>query len=375
MERGVKLANGFLIALVVMCFGIVTLGGWVRLTGSGMAIPEWPFFTTEIRTLPDGSVERNRTVFPPRNEEGWIVLRDTFVEQVPGFETGIAIESFKYMFWIEWGHRAVAKFIGLVYLAMLAVVFWYPTTRRSVGKHAIGGIFLLAAQAFIGGLVVWFHLPAIKVALHLIGGFLFTCLLVWMMMRLMRPPVPKEERSGKNPILPLSIAVFCIVLFQIFSGGLMAGSHAGFQMNTWPKMGDFWVPPGMFQEGLGQFRNFTENTVMIQFFHRWFAFVAVIAVLFLVVRSLTVQVSTTARWALRGVVAVVVLQTLLGIITLMWGVPTDLALIHQGVGLVLLLNLLIVVYETRCHPVLGEEALLDLYEERQKAHEGEAVNV
>ncbi|MCC5875790.1 MAG: COX15/CtaA family protein [Candidatus Sumerlaeia bacterium] len=375
MDKGVKLANGLLIALVVICFGIVTLGGWVRLTGSGMAIPEWPFFTVEVRTLPSGEEERIRSVFPPRTDEGWVILRDTFVEQVPGFESGIGLEPFKYMFWIEWGHRAVAKFIGVVYLAFLGVVFWFPSTRRTIGKLSIAGLFVLVSQAFIGGLVVWFHLPAVKVALHLIGGFLFTSVLVWMLMRLVRPPVPAAERKGKNPILPLSIIVFLVVLFQIFSGGLMAGSHAGFQMNTWPKMGDFWVPPGMFADGLGHIRNFTENTVMIQFFHRWFAFIAVIAVIFLVVRTMTVQVSPVARWALRGVVAVVVLQTLLGILTLISGVRTDLALIHQGVGLVLLLNLLVVIYETKNYPVLAEEALLDMAERREDAPEGEALNV
>lgn len=358
MSRGVTLASGFLVALLLMCFAIVTLGGWVRLTGSGMSIPEWPFFTIELRELPSGEVERVRSIFPPRTDEGWETLRATFVELVPGFESGIGLEPFKYMFWIEWSHRLVAKLIGLVYLGMLGVVLAFRETRRTVGPQAVGGFFLLISQAFIGGLVVWLHLPAVKVALHLIVAFLFTSLLLWMLLKLIHAPAPREERKGPNPILPAAIVVYLVVLFQIFSGGLMAGSHAGFQMNTWPKMGDYWVPPALFMEGMGFFRNFTENTVMIQFFHRWFAFAAVIAVLYLVFRSVTVKVSQPARWALRATAAVVVLQTILGVLTLMLGVRTDLALIHQSVGLVLLLCLMVAIYETAAHPVFDEAALL-----------------
>lgn len=364
MQRGEKIVAWFLGILLGMCFVIVTLGGYVRLSGSGLAIPEWPFFTIAINEMPDGRIVKEQTLWPPTSEQGWLTLKDTFKRDVPGNWENLSVGAFKRMFWIEWGHRAVAKAIGLVYLIFLGLALWFPETRKKIGWLAGISFFVLISQALLGAVVVFFHLKAIKVALHLITAFFFTSLLLWMLMKLIRPAAPEDQLKGKNPMLKLAVGTYLIVAFQIFSGGLMAGSLAGFQMNTWPLMGDYWVPPNMMVEGESFWWNFTENKVFIQFFHRWFAFATVIVLAFLVMRSLTVQVSRVARWGLRAVLAIVVLQTILGILTLVMGVHTHLALTHQSVGLILLLNVLLVVYETKTQPVLAEEALADLEEQQ-----------
>lgn len=367
MTRGEKTVAGLLAVLLGMCFIIVVLGGYVRLTHSGLSIPEWPFFTLEKIEQADGTIVQRQALFPPSEESEWETLRTTFLTDVPpdsvGYVAGVSMADFKRMFWIEWSHRGTAKAIGLVYLFFLAAVFIVPEVRRRMWGKAAAGLVLLVSQAVIGALVVFVHLRAEKIALHLIVAFLFTSLLVWMLMMLLRPAVPAAEKpKGPNPILGTAIAVYVIALIQIFSGGLVAGSMAGFQWNTWPMMGDYWIPPNMMIEDWGLMRNMLENKVVIQFTHRWFAFAVVVAVLYLILRSLTIKVSAPARWALRSVFAIVVLQVILGILTLLMGVQTHLALTHQLVGLILLLNLLVVVYETATQPVLGEEALAELEE-------------
>lgn len=374
MQKGEKLVAGLLATLLVLVFGIVALGGYVRLSGSGLAIPEWPRFTVEIRVDPaTGQETKVKSVFPPTTERGWEILQATFVREIPGYEGGIALNEFKRMFWIEWGHRGLAKLIGVVYLVLLGAVLAFPATRKRFGWAAFGGLLLLVSQAVIGGLVVLTHLRAVKVALHLSVAFIFGSLLLWMLLLIVRPPASAEERKGPNPLLKWALGAYLIVLFQIFSGGLMAGSKAGYMMNTWPMMGDQWIAPGMWTAGEGLFKNFTENVVMIQVFHRWFAFAALGAVLLVVFRALTLEVSRVARWGLRAIPAVVVLQIIIGIVTLLTGVHQHIALTHQVFGLVVLLTVLLVVYEAKYQPVIAEEALAEAAE-RQAAVETRHAN-
>lgn len=363
MSTPVKTAVSLLSVLIFVCFVITGLGGYVRLTGSGLSIPEWPFHTVEVTYHDDGTKTKKRQIMPPRTDSGWETLRETFVREVPGFQEGIALHEFKRMFWIEWSHRAVAGFIGLLYLGTLIFVLTKPALRGSIGVHLSVGFFLLIGQAILGAVVVFFHLMEVKVALHLVTAFIFTGLLVWCLMKLVHPPLPGAERRGKkNPILPLALIVFGLTLLQIFSGGLMAASHAGYQWNTWPLMGESLVPANMWDGNWNFYRNMTENTVVIQFTHRWFAFVVVAAVLFLVARAITVKVTPVARWSLRVLFALVVVQVIVGIYTLLMGVHPHLAIMHQVLGLALLMNVLLIVYETAAHKVIAEEELAELAE-------------
>lgn len=355
MNKNEKIVGGFLVVLLLMCIAIVTLGGYVRLSGSGLSIPEWPFFTIEESVSASGEVVKRRTIFPPASEEGWQLLRATFVTKVPGDWEGIAMNEFKRMFWTEWSHRGVAKLIGLVYLAFMGLAWYFPETRGRLGMLSVVGLVLLVVQAVLGGIVVLFHLEAVQVALHLIAAFLFTGLLLWSWLLLKRPPDP-ARRGGFNSVFVWAAAITGLVLFQVFSGGVVAGSLAGFQMNTWPKMGEVWVPSNLFMADMGFFENFTENIMMVQFFHRWFAFAVALAVLLFVARCSMVQVSGAARWGLRVLFSLVVLQIVLGIFTLLMGVHTHLALSHQAVGLLLVLNCIVIVYETYHHEVVLEGA-------------------
>ncbi len=355
MMQGKKLVSGFLVLLLVMCFVMVTLGGYVRLSGSGLSIPEWPVFTIE-KVLDEGGnvIEEKKSIFPPTSEEGWQTLYTTLVTELPQYE-GIGMAPFKRMFWIEWSHRGLAKTIGVVYLAFLASVFFFKDMRSRIGWMAAGGLVLLVSQAVAGGIVVLFHLKAVKVSIHLLLAFFFTCLLLWMLLRLNHEPDQEVVAKKKLPaVYYWAFGVFLIICFQIFSGGLMAASLAGYQMNTWPKMGEHWVPPGMMVDGDSFFKSFTENIVMIQFFHRWFAIFTLLAVFVLVFRFMTVRVSPLARISLRLIAGVAVLQVILGILTLLNGVMPALALLHQSVGLVLMLNCLLVIYETKNHRVFTE---------------------
>ena len=369
-----KKAAGLLLFIIMLCFCMVTLGGFVRLSGSGYAIPEWPVFTTDYVQQSDGTEKPVKTVIPPFNNEGWEHLLKTYLHDVPTDE-GIALATFKHMFWIEWSHRATGGLISISYLSFLVLIVASRTLRQKIGGIVGGGMALLFCIIVLGGIVVKTQLHAASLSYHLLAAFSFISLLVWVLMRLVHPPLSPEEKlaMGRNPLFGLALAIFGLVALQIFSGGLMAGSKAGFQMNTWPLMGDNLVPPHMWEDG-GLFHNISENKVVIQLTHRWFAFVVGVSVLFLVLRSATLDIGKVGRWAIRSSMFVVVLQILMGILTLLLGVRTHMALTHQFLGLVLMLNLLVIVYEAKHHKVLSEESVAERDAAAEKAGAGALQN-
>ncbi|MCC6546073.1 COX15/CtaA family protein [Candidatus Sumerlaeota bacterium] len=357
MNPSLKLVRTTLIIVFVMCLGMVTLGGWVRLSGSGFSIPQWPLFTVSETILPNGELVEEKSVLPPSNVEGWERLRDIFVHHEPT-QAGIHVDDFKKLFWVEWSHRGLASLIGLAYLVLMVVIFRSPEARKSIGLLCIAGLLMLFSQVLIGGVVIFLGVAATAVAFHLIAAFFFISIVLWMLLKVMHPPLPEEKRTP-NSIVKWAVVIYALICVQIFSGGLMAASKAGYQMTTWPRMGDYWVPPGLQQRGFSIVRNFTENVIMIQFWHRWYAMAVALAILLFVARCMTVRVSRTGRWALRALFATVILQVILGIITLLTGVHPHIALTHQMVGLFVMLISLVTIYETRNHEVVMEMALAE----------------
>lgn len=321
---------------------MVGVGGYVRLSGSGLSIPHWPLI--------------NGSLLPPSDEAGWELLMAQYHKDVQGLEIPkvpgqTELAQFKNMFAIEYSHRALASLIGFAWLWLAFVTWRAREVRDRIGAMVwtTGGLIFM--QALLGGLVVLKRLPAEKVAMHLGVGFAIFALILWTMLRLARPTEPGVSR---NVLRKLAHVALALTFIQILFGGLVAGSGAGYMINSWPRMGDYWVPPGMWtQEPL--LLNILENRVTVQFIHRWLAAVVVAAILAMVMRAMTLRVSNLARWALRGVFTVVILQFILGVMTLVMKVPVHLGLTHQMVGLVLFGLLTIIMYESKHSLVVAEE--------------------
>src|SRR5690606_16391596 len=109
---------------MVWLFALVLVGATVRLTGSGMSIPDWPF----IQYGPD-----QRSILPPFSESAWQTVYDTYHREyihvvTPGLYK--TMEVFKREFWTEYSHRAIAKLYGFPLLAMLILTYAIPAIRR-----------------------------------------------------------------------------------------------------------------------------------------------------------------------------------------------------------------------------------------------------
>lgn len=132
------------------------------------------------------------------------------------------------------------------------------------------------------------------------------------------------------------------------SGAFVAGLDAGLVYNTWPLMGDDWVPEDIMQLEPWR-RNFTENSTTVQFQHRYLAYTTVGTVIgtWLAARRAKLDLSPRARTAVNTLLGLSAAQATLGVSTLLTFVPTPLAALHQAGSLTLLSGALWTAHELR----------------------------
>ncbi|SEC01506.1 cytochrome c oxidase assembly protein subunit 15 [Rhizobiales bacterium GAS188] len=314
----------FLVILMVM------VGGATRLTGSGLSITEW-------RPV-SGAV-------PPLSEADWVAefARYQASPQYHLLNAGIGLADFKSIFWWEWGHRQLGRFIGLVYAAGFLIGLARRAFPLGIGLRLAGMGLLLGFQGLIGWVMVASGLKAgmtavepVDLAAHLFFASLFLVTLVAMATRLGSPAQTGRMPGRATARLPRLIVI--MVLLQLVLGALVAGSHAGLIYNSWPSMDGRFVPP--LQElfaGQPWWANFFENVTLIQLDHRLGAYLLVVLALW-----------NAASWSKRGrdpklgrlaqLLALLVLAQMgLGIVTLVFAVPLAAALGHQLLAMFVLI--------------------------------------
>ncbi len=341
-----KLGRWFLGVSLLVAF-LVVVGGIVRLTDSGLSIPEWPII--------------NGSLLPPMSESDWEAVYKTYHSVIEGVEVDsayhreapgiIPIDRFKTMFALEYFHRFLAAVLGILFLVLIFKVYRRKEMRQRFGLRMWAGFALLILQAVMGGIVVKYDLQAEFLAIHLGLAFAFFGLLFWTGISISNPP--DKSRSYYNKFLNrIGWTAITFTFLQVLSGGIVAGTKAGFNWNTWPKIGDHLIPPlnVLWRSYLG-IMNFIHNEVLVQFIHRWWAFAVLIISFYIIFYSMKFHVSPRARIGLRFLASVVVLQVILGIITLLLKVPAALGVIHLGMGLVLFANLVYITYELKNHEV------------------------
>lgn len=333
---------GWLVLLSLLVSVLILWGGIVRLSGSGLSIPEWPIV--------------NGSLLPPLTTADWTAVYNTYHVEIHGITDptaggGIDMGTFQRMFVIEYVHRLLAAVVGIVFLAVLIRTRRLPSVWAKAKGRLIAAATILLFQAILGGIVVKLDLRAETVALHLGTAFVFLSLLLWTAMELGRDGTAPAAARAK--LRSFSWGATHTVLLQIVSGGLVAGTGAGLLLNTWPKMGSYWVPPlrllwaDWYSPAL---LNLVQNQVLIQFFHRWFAFVAAGMVVALIVRLMRAPLTPRGRIALRAIGTLLALQILLGIGNLMMKVPFWMAFAHLATGLAMFVTLLMITHEAAYEP-------------------------
>jgi heme a synthase len=311
----------WLLGVAMLVFAIVVVGGITRLTESGLSITEWKPIAGAL---------------PPLNEAAWAAAFEKY-KTIPEYSLinkGMSLGDFKFIFFWEWIHRELGRLIGL---ALLLPFIWFAA-RRAIPKGYHLRLFALAALVGFQGTLGWWMVSSgltqrtdvshYRLAAHLLTALFLLAGLVWTALDLRALAQTPDAQPAR--LTRFGAAVGAIVLIQLLFGAYTAGLNAGHVANTWPLMNDHIVPEGIDWSG-GLFATLTNDPYLIHFIHRWWAWVAVAALLLLArrVKAAGVRRASIAIHSSFG------LQILLGIATVMTGVNIVLAVSHQAVGALL----------------------------------------
>jgi heme a synthase len=248
------------------------------------------------------------------------------------------LESFKFIFWWEWTHRFIGRAVGLVFFVPFA---WFLFTRRidrGLARKLLGFFVLGGLQGALGwymvksGLVDDPRVSQYRLAAHLGLAFLIFGLMLWTGLGLYHRRVKAEATSALRSVQKSGVAIATLLFVMVLSGAFVAGTHAGALYNSFPRMGEHWIPPEILAMTPGWINVF-ENQSTIQFDHRAIAWTLFFAIP-LWCRS-ALNYAPQARLAAWGVLVALTLQLSLGIATLLNGVPTALAAAHQAGAMIL----------------------------------------
>ena len=312
--------------LLVCCglvFLMVMLGGWTRLTGSGLSMTDWRPVTG---------------VLPPLSAEEWQRVFEMYQES-PEFlqkNSHMNVDDFKGIFWLEYLHRVLGRLIGLVFFVPFVVFMW----RGYIRKTELPKYLLMFALGGLQGVLGWYMVksglvdnPAVsqyRLTAHLMAAFLIFAFMLWVALSLLDPP----ERRRRHPWYGRTVALSVLIIVTIVSGGFVAGLKAGKIYNTFPMMGEYWLPPG----GLAlspAWLNFFENMATVQFNHRILAITTFALVVFYWLRVRSTELPRRVAKGVNALLHTATLQVALGIATLLLVVPIPLAAAHQAVGMLL----------------------------------------
>ncbi|HWT13552.1 MAG TPA: COX15/CtaA family protein [Allosphingosinicella sp.] len=303
-----------------MVFLMIVVGGITRLTESGLSMVRWEPISGAI---------------PPLDENDWQAEFDHY-RATPQYQinnSGMTLEDFKTIFFWEYVHRLLGRLIGLAF-ALPLLWFWWRRAIPSGYGWKLGGLFALGGlQGAIGwwmvrsGLVDVPEVSHIRLAVHLLTALLILGAAIWVAMDL---------RRGRSRLSLLAIWSLCVLFLQFLFGAYVAGLEAGYAFNTWPLMGGELFPSEA-QLVEPFLRNFADNPVVVQFVHRWLAFVVAALAVWLGVRAWLGGL----RLEGSALIAAVAAQILLGILTILSGVQIDIAVAHQGMAALLLAAMLV----------------------------------
>lgn len=308
-------------AVALLVVVVVGVGGVTRLTESGLSITEW-------RPVSG--------VLPPLNEADWVAEFEKY-KQIPEYREinrGMSLDGFKAIFFWEWLHRILGRVVGL---AMVVPLAWYAW-RRAIPAGYGGRLLALTSLVGLQGAIGWWMVASgleyrvdvshFRLAAHLLTALFLLAGLVWTARDL--DGLARGTATHPARLTGGGVAVISILFVQLLLGAWVAGLNAGYVSNSWPLMNDYFVPQGIDWSG-GAWFAFTHDPFLIHFLHRWWSWVAALALL-LLARSAARRGGRTEAGLLAAVVAA---QMVLGIWTVLSGVSMWVAVAHQVVGAIL----------------------------------------
>ncbi|XP_076460364.1 heme A synthase COX15-like [Babylonia areolata] len=348
--HGQKIVGRWLIGCAGMVFGAVVLGGVTRLTESGLSMVDW-------RLLKD--------MKPPRSEAEWkeeFERYKTFPEyKYQASQKEVTLSDFKFIYYMEWGHRMWGRAVGLFFLLPAAYFLRKGWISKAMKPRLAIYASLLGFQGFLGWYMVKSGLeeqpgpsdiPRVsqyRLAAHLGSAFVLYSLFLWQgLSHLLKPQVMPDTKAITR-LRGMAHGVMSLVFVTALSGAFVAGLDAGLVYNSWPKMADRWIPTDLITIE-PKWKNVFENPTMVQFNHRNLGETTAVLIAAFWWMCRKAPLTPRARLAANCLLGMAFLQATLGVTTLLTYVPTSVAATHQSGSLVLLSIAIWLAHELRRLP-------------------------
>ena len=309
--------------LFVLIVLIILVGGLTRLTDSGLSITEWKPITGAL---------------PPLSAESWATEFNKY-KQIPEYKLqneGMSLSEFKFIYWWEWGHRQLGRVIGLVwFFGFISLLLFGKIQKPWRLRLLLIGV-LIGVQGTVGWWMVSSGLTgtvldvaSYRLATHLGLAFIILGFILWFILLLGRSEtfILQARRNAEPKFVFLSNGLLHLTFLQILFGALVAGIDAGRSYTDWPLMAGQFFPPDLFYLN-PWWRNFFEDPGLVQFIHRISGYILFI---FCIYSWLSVRKSgnESLKFGFNLIFVIAFFQMVLGIVTVFYAAPWEIAIVHQ----------------------------------------------
>lgn len=343
-----RLIGRWLLGCSGLVLGAVVLGGVTRLTESGLSMVDW-HLVKEMK--------------PPQTQAEWEQEFAKY-QQFPEFKImnhDMTLTEFKFIFYMEWGHRMWGRLVGLAYILPAAYFWRRGYFSRSMKTRVLGLCGFVVFQGLLGWYMVKsgleekpesYDVPRVsqyRLAAHLGSALLLYAASLWTGLTLLLPANRMPDSRQLLNLRRFAKMTGGLVFLTALSGAFVAGLDAGLVYNSFPKMGERWIPDDLlaFSPAL---KNVFENPTTVQFDHRILGIGSLTAITGLYLFSRRMILPRRAKMAISLLTAMAYTQVVLGISTLLLYVPTPLAATHQSGSVALLTFAIWVLAELRKVP-------------------------
>ena len=308
----------WLTSSLIIVFFIIIVGGLTRLTNSGLSIIEWELF---------------KGILPPLNKSSWEIyfIQYKTIPQYKLLNFNMSLDEFKVIFYWEYFHRILARFIGLFFL--IPLVYFYFT--KKIDKRYLNICYLIFVLIFLQGVVGWYMVKSglvnnitvshYRLATHLSLALIIISIIFWLIINIIfkKKKIFFKIVYHNVPFLGLIFLLF----IQIIIGSFVSGLDAGRIYQTWPMMGNNFLPDDLLFNNLNNLLNFNNHS-LVQFYHRNIAYLIIIYVLVLTAYVYKNKITSLYK-PVKVLLIFLFLQIILGIYTLLSGLNIYLASAHQ----------------------------------------------
>jgi len=326
-----KKDKGVIYWLLTGCFLVfvmVVVGGITRLTNSGLSMTDWHLVTDTL---------------PPLSEAKWQQAFEEYKKfpeyQKINIHNDFQLSDYKFIYFWEWFHRFIARILGLVFI----IPFVYFLIKKRIDRETLNKCYILLGMGALQGFFGWYMVKSglvndpdvshFRLSLHLTFAFITFAYTLWVALDLIYP----DKKPVIVPLKKLARITLVFLLIQIIYGGFVAGLNAGLIHNHWPLMSDGqFFHDSIVLEKDSWIARFTEGKSGVQFVHRTMAYIVVSLILLLYFKARKFTLTPQQLNGLHALVLIVFVQFTLGVLTLLYGVPLWLGLIHQVVAFFLL---------------------------------------